>query len=116
MLEKHMDVEVLLTRAENSLDKFLGKSVKEVLKVLDEDAMRPSNLIELITGSIQVHTMLQEKETRDILIMAMKKTEAEEFAKFIGIKEWENIHYKLAHIKFTKNSNEKSIRVFWKGV
>lgn len=112
MLEKHMDVEVLLTRAENSLDKFLGKSVKEVLKVLDEDAMRPSNLIELITGSIQVHTMLQEKETRDILIMAMKKTEAEEFAKFIGIKEWENIHYKLAHIKFTKTVMKKALEFF----
>ena len=109
-----MEIETLLTRAENSLEYFLNKSVIEVLKILDPDAMRPKNLVKLISESIQVHTMLQDAKTRNIIIRAMPKTEAEKFAKFIGIKEWDDVYYKLTHAKFTKSTMKKSLEFFGK--
>ena len=107
-----MKVESLLARDEGSLIKFLNKSAIEVLKKLEPDTIRPTNLTDLIINSIQVQTMLQESKTRNVLINAMKESEAEEFAKCIGIKEWENIHYKLTHMKFTKTRIKKALEFF----
>ena len=107
-----MDVEVLLTRSENSLTKFLNRAVIEILKTLDHDAIRPRNLTKLIIDSIPVHMMFQNAETRNILITAMKTSEAEKFAEFIGVKEWTNVHYKLLHISFTKSVMRKALEFF----
>ena len=107
-----MEIEFLLTRAESSLGSFLNKSVIEVLKILDPDTMRPRNLVKLISESIQVHTMLQETKTRNIIIRAMPKTEAEKFAKFVGVEEWDDVYYKLTHTKFTKPVMKKALEFF----
>lgn len=109
-----MDVETLLVRSEGSLAKFLNKQVLDVLKTLEPDAMRPRNLTELIMRSIQVHTMLQEADTRNVLISAMTKKEAEAFAKAIGVTKWEDVHYKLRHVKFTKMAMSRALEFFGK--
>ena len=109
-----MDVETLLIRSESSLVKFLNKQVLEVLDILEPNAMHPRNLTALIMESIQVHTMLQEPNTRRILINAMTKKEAETFAKSIGITKWEDVHYKLTHTKFTKTVMSRALEFFGK--
>jgi len=109
-----MKIDTLLSRAESSLPAFLHKSVSEVLFSLDPNTMRTKNLVELITKSTQVHVMLQQKNTRDIIIRAMTVKEAEEFARFIGVKKWEDVHYKLTHTKFTKSIMEKALKFFGK--
>ena len=106
-----MKIETLLVRAEPSLKSFLNKSIIEVLTVYP-DAMRTGNLVKLITESIQVHTMLQEVKTRNILIRAMTQTEAKEFAKCIGIKKWHYVQHELTHTKFTKTVMKKALEFF----
>lgn len=113
-IKNDVDIETLLVRSEGSLSKFLSKPTIEVLSTLDPNAVRPENLITLIKESIQVHTILKQQETRGVLIRAMKKNEAEEFAKFIGIKEWEDVHYKLLETKFTKKVLKKALEFFGK--
>lgn len=107
-----MDVETLLVRSESSLAKFLNKQALDVLNTLEPDAMRPRNLIGLIMESIQVHTMLQGADTRSVLINAMTKKEAEAFAKTIGVTKWEDVHYRLMHVKFTKAVMGRALEFF----
>ena len=109
-----MEIETLLVRSENSLVKFLNRQVIEVLETLEPDAIRPKNLTGLVMNSIDAHTMLQEIETRNVLIMAMNEFEAEEFARFIGIKEWDDVHYGLIHTRFTKSVIVKALEFFGK--
>ena len=109
-----MEIETLLVRSENSLVKFLNRQVIEVLETLEPDAIRPKNLTGLVMNSIDAHTMLQEIETRNVLIMAMNELEAEEFARFIGIKEWNDVHYRLTHARFTKSVIVKALEFFGK--
>lgn len=109
-----MDVETLLVRSESSLAKFLNKQVLDVLGALEPDAMRPRNLTGLIMRSIQVHTMLQEAETRNVLINAMTRKEAEALAEAIGVTKWEDVHYRLMRVKFTKTVMGKALEFFGK--
>ena len=109
-----MEVRTLLVRTETSLTHFLNKPVIEVLNILNPNLIRPTNLIDLIIDTIQVHTMLKETTTRNILIHAMTKSEAEEFAKVIGIKNWNNAHNKLIHTKFKKSIMKKALEYFGK--
>ena len=109
-----MRIETLLSRAESSLKTFLDKSVSEVLFSLDPNSMRTKNLVELITKSTQVHVMLQQKKTRNILIRVMTEKEAEEFARTIGVQKWDDVHYKLTHTKFTKSVMKKALAFFGK--
>lgn len=109
-----MDITTLLARSESSLSKFLNRPVIDVLRALDPDTMRPRNLARLIEESIPVHMMLQDAETRNILITAMKVSDAEKFAEFIGIKEWVDVHYKLLHTRFTKPTIRKALEFFGK--
>lgn len=104
----------MLIRVEDKLHYFLNKSVIEVLERLGAEMMRPKKMAELITSSIPVHTILRESKTRNIIIRAMKESEAEEFAKHIGITEWDDIHYKLTHTKFTKPIMKKALDFFGK--
>lgn len=104
----------MLVRSESSLAKFLSRQVLDVLNRLEPDAMRPRNLIELIMRSIQVHTMLQDASTRNVLIDAMTKKEAEAFAKAIGVTKWEDVHYRLRHVKFTKTVMGRALEFFGK--
>ena len=109
-----LDIETLLIRSESSLRMFLNKPVIDVLQSLDPDTMRPKKLISLIETAIPIQNMLQNTKTRDILINAMKDTEAENFARFLGIKEWTNVHYKLLHTRFTKPVLKKALKFFKK--
>ena len=110
-----MEIEVLLKRvAENSSKHFLNKSIIEVLELLDKELTRPTKLANLITESIHVHTILQETETRKIIIRSMKEHEAEKFAEHIGIKNWNDVHHKLTHTKFTKPIMKKALDFFGK--
>lgn len=109
-----MEIEILLKRAENLLVYFLNKPVIDILQILDSETMRPKNLAELVTKSIQVHTILQEVNTRNIIIRSMKESEAIKFAEFIGITEWDDVHYKLTHMKFTKSIMKKALDFFGK--
>ncbi len=107
-----LDIETLLTRSEISLSTFLGKPVMDVLKILDADAVHPQYLTKLIEKSIPAQMILQDTKTRNILINAMKDTEAEDFARFIGIKNWENVHYKLLHARLKKPHIKKALEFF----
>ncbi len=107
-----MELKTLLTRAENSLSDFLNKQVIEILRAYDEETVHPKNLVDLIIKYIDIYSILQDSKTRNILINAMKKHEAEQFARHLDIKKWENIHYKLTRKKFTKNMIKKSLDFF----
>ena len=111
-----MDVETLLIRTESSLSKFLDKQAIEVLQTLDPEAIRPSNLIELILKTIDAHTMLKDVHMRKVLISAMKENEAEEFAKLIGITKWNDVHYALLNKKFGKKELGKALMFFGKKI
>ncbi len=106
-----MDIEDLLRRASSSLGKFLTKEALEVLKT-DAEALRPENLISLILDSISPYSMLKDQDMRNILIKAMTQKDAEEFAKFIGISEWNDIYYKLTHTKFTDKTLKIALEFF----
>ena len=107
-----MDIEVLLTRV-GALSKFFNQAVIEVLEILgDDDPMRPRNLRKLIVDTIPVYDMFRQHQTRNILINTMTKSEAEDFAKCIGITEYENVHYRLQHIKFTQQVLQRVAEFF----
>ncbi len=107
-----MEIETLLVRSESVLHEFLSKTVTEVLNTLDAETMRTDNLVKLILKSIPVQTMFQDPKTRNILIRSMTATEAEKFAKCIGVGKWNNVHYKLTHITFTKSIIKKTLEFF----
>ena len=109
-----MNVKTLLRRTESSLSKFLDKQVIEVLQSLDPELIRPSNLIELIDKTVDVHTIIKNSQTRNILINTMKEDEAEQFAKSIGLKKWNDVHYALLRKKFGKNELKKALEFFEK--
>ncbi len=110
-----MKLEDLLVRLDMPLlTKFLSKSVIEVLNVLDSETIRLNQLTKLILDSIPAYTILNESVTRNIIIYTMHDDEAEEFASFIGIKKWDNIHYKLINTKFTEGILKKSLEFFGK--
>ena len=110
-----MNMDDLFVRMdESSLTKFLSKPVIEVLQIDDPDAIRLKHLARLIREFIPMETFLRDSRTRNIIINVMHDDEAEEFAKFLGIKKWENVHYKLTHIKFTKITLIKTLKFFGK--
>ena len=107
-----MKIESLLRKAESSLTTFLNKPAIDVLAVSHHDIMTPQNLANLIIKTIPAYDMLKNPKTRNILINAMSKNEAEIFAEFIGITTWEDVHYKLIHTKFTKKILMKTLEFF----
>ena len=106
-----LNLEDLLQRASSSLTKFLTKEAREILAT-DSEAMRPENLIKLIRDSISPYNMLKDQDTRNILIKAMSQKDAEDFARFVGISEWNDIYYKLTHTKFTDKTIKIALEFF----
>ena len=104
---------ILLRVVEESslLHRFLNSSAVEILKT-NESSMTPKNLSNLIVNTIQVQTMLENQATRNIIIRKMKDKEAEEFARFIGVKSKGNIHNTLRNTKFSKKMIIKSLEFF----
>ena len=110
-----MEIASLLRKAEDLLPVFLNKPVIDILAISRSDAMRPNNLANLIIDTIPVYDMLRNPETRNILIRVMSEQEAKNFAEFIGITKWEDVHcvhYKLTHAKFSKKILEKALEFF----
>ena len=106
-----MDIQSLIRRDDTSFDVFLNKAVLELLGK-DTEQTRPGKIAQLIVDNIQVQTMLTNQKMRNVLIRSMKKSEAEEFAKAIGIQEWKNLQYKLTTMDFKKKRLEKALKFF----
>lgn len=105
-------LETLLLRVGGSLDFFIGSAVVEVLKAINPDSVKPSNLTGLVIKSVETHSMLQDPRTRNVIINAMRPNEAEKFAHWIGVKEWEDVYYKLSHVRFTKAVIKRALEFF----
>lgn len=108
-----MEISEILSRlSEEQLTKFLNKAVIKVLKIEDPSAIHLRNLTELIEKSIEVHTVLQDATTRNILIEGMRNDESERFAEHLGIKINGDVKYNLMKTKFTIKIMRKALNFF----
>ena len=110
-----MKIETIFDRFdEDTLTKFLSRSVVDLLKTLDSNSITPEKLSNLIIGHIPVETMMRNPIMRNSIIVSMREEEAEEFANSIGVTEWEDVWYKLIHTRFGKQQIVKSLEFFGK--
>jgi len=108
-------LETVLSRMGERIEDLIGKDHYRLLKTIDGNQL--SNQKELIKITFNLHNkwdLLRRKETREIIIKSLERSEAEELASILGI-GYENSPYKaIIQKNIRKNSpSEKQLFGFF---
>ena len=104
--------DVIVRLDQQSLTKILTRAMVDTLDVLKPNSISQDKLADLIIKHIQKDVILTNPTIRKILINAMSEKQAKDFAIFLGIKQWENVHYAILQKTFTKKLLKKVFEFF----